>query len=78
MTHKVFNVVWSTPTLWDHTRRIKILVNLKRVNTSTIDLNNERLPLLIVATTYVPITDIFSEIPLTLVVQLLLESLQDD
>ena len=42
MTCKVFNVIRSIPTLRGHARRIKILVNLKRVNTSTIDLNNKR------------------------------------
>ena len=78
MTHKIFNVVRSTPTLWDHAQRIKILVNLKRFNTSTIDLNNKRLPLSIIVTTCIPITDILSEIPSTLIDQLLLESLQDD
>ena len=51
MTHKIFYVVRSTPTPQDHAKRMKILVNPQtESNTSTIDLNNKRLHLLIVAT----------------------------
>ena len=73
MTNKIFNMVRFTPTSRDHVQRIKIILNLKQ---STIDLNNNRLTLLIVATICIPIIDIFSEIPLTLVDQQLLKSIQ--
>ena len=50
MAQKIFNVVRSTPTLRSHAERMKILVTSQtKSNTSTIDLNNKRLPLLIVA-----------------------------
>ena len=59
MKHKIFNVVQSTSTPWGHAQRMKILVNANRVNTSTIDLNNKRLTILIVSTTCIMITNIF-------------------
>ena len=76
MAHKIFNVVRSVPTPHGHAQRTKILVNLNRVNTSIINLNNKTLTLLIAATTCIPSTNIFSEILSTLIDQLLLKSLQ--
>ena len=50
MTQKIFNVARSTLTLRGHAQRMKILVNPQTESyTSTIDLNNKRLHLLITA-----------------------------
>ena len=51
MTPEILNVVWCTPTLRGHVQRMKILVTSQiELNTSTIDLNNKRLTLLITTT----------------------------
>ena len=80
MTNNIFNMVWSTPTPRGHAQRMKMLVNLKKkVNTSTIELNNKSLPLLIVVTTCILITNIFQRDPLDFFFffyQQLLKSLQ--
>ena len=41
MTYKIFKVIRSTPTSLGHAQRIKILVNLNRVNSTRLLLENE-------------------------------------
>ena len=66
-TQDVLHSLVHTYSMGPRQEKKNILENLKIVNTSTIDLNNKRLSLLIDKNTCIPFTNIFNEIPSTLV-----------